>query len=111
MGEYGPGMTFQKQCNLEKKKIKAALEGFELDIDTDDKYPISKERAGRLILDAYDEAVYQAIQAMQAGRAMEAMLKKHGVDTNTMLKEYKEAVDHLEPDDEPYEYEDDDVIL
>lgn len=110
MGEYGPGMTFQQQCNFEKKKIKAALEGFELDIDTGERIPVSKERANRLILDAYDEAVYQGIQAMQAGRVMESILKNHGVDTCAMLKEYTEALDQLEPIGTPYEYEPDEDI-
>ncbi len=98
-------MTFEETCNNQKEKIKAALEGFDLDIDTGRKTPISKERADRIILEAYDEAVYQGIHSMRSGRALEKMLEDRGVNMTTTLLEYLAALDSLEQMGEPYEYE------
>ena len=91
MGMYGSGISFKQACAYDRERIKAALDGFELDIDTGEKYPISKEEATEIILGAYDEAVYQATKSMTGGRVLEKMLvNKTGGDRVKIANEYVE---------------------
>jgi len=106
MGMYGSGISFAEACNFDKMRIKAALEGFELDIDTGEKYPIGDEQAREIILNAYDEAVYQGLTAMRSGKALESIAEKNGYVPEKYLKEYNAALASINPDTE-YKYETD----
>lgn len=76
MSKYGSGLTFGQVCNREKEEIKQALAGNVLHYH-EDGIPIwrdgMKEETDRVILEAYDEVVYQALEAMTAGRTMERL--------------------------------------
>ena len=80
MSKYGSGLTFGQVCNLEKAEIKQALAGKVIDYYDDDENPVyrdgTKEETDRVILEAYDEAVFQGLQAMASGRALERLLNE-----------------------------------
>ena len=82
MSEYGSGLTFGQACNFDKERIKHALRG-ELMCDEDENgfvyAPASQEECERYILRAYDECVYQALQSMDSGRALDRLMKNHGL--------------------------------
>ncbi len=77
MSKYGSGLTFGKVCNRGKAEIVMALAGKVFDGYDDEGAAIwrkgTKEQTNRVILEAYDEAVYQALEAMTAGRTMERL--------------------------------------
>lgn len=77
MSKYGSGLTFGQVCNQEKEEIKQALAGKVIDYYDFNENPFYrdgvKEETDRVILEAYDEAVYQALEAMTAGRTMERL--------------------------------------
>lgn len=78
MSEYASGLTFGKCCNLDKDRIKHALKG-ELFCGEDENgflyEKASKEDCERYILQAYDNAVFHAKQAMDSGRVLDRMLR------------------------------------
>lgn len=73
MSKYGSGLTFGQVCNLEKAEIKQALAGKVIDYYDDNETPVyrdgTKEETDRVILKAYDAAVFQGLQAMVSSRA------------------------------------------
>jgi len=106
MGKYGAGLTFGKVCNMEKETIKHALK-YEEYVGNDEYgnpvlIPITSQEAREIILGAYDEAVYQALQALASCRAMETLYKqKTGADfdfweyTEEMEKEVQRFNDYV----------------
>lgn len=80
MSKYGSGLTFGQVCNLEKAEIKQALAGKVIDYYDDDENPVyrdgTKEETDRVILEAYDEVVFQGLRAMASGRALERVLNE-----------------------------------
>ena len=90
MSYYASGLTFGQVCLLEKEKIKQALnhrvEGGE-DKDGNPVYaPAGKKETDQVILDAYDNVVFEATRAMAAGRAMERLFREQcGVAPNMRL--------------------------
>ena len=95
MSEYSSGLTFGKACNMYKEAIKHALKYEEY--AGSDEYgnpvliPIDSQEARDIILRAYDETVYQALQALASCRAMETLYKrKTGSDFD--FREYMEEM-------------------
>ncbi len=88
-------MTYDKKCVMMKEHIKHAFNNQLFDYEDEDGNPIyrpcTKKEAEEYILSAFDDAVYQALNAMHSGRALEYILKQHGHgDVN--IREYQEAV-------------------
>jgi len=102
MSMYGSGLTFGQVCNMEKERIKHALEGERCVGEDEDGFiweSCSDEEANSEIFAIFDECVHQALEAMHSGRALEHIAKQHGYDGN--LKEYENA---LQTTDMPVEY-------
>lgn len=79
MGEYGPGLTSGQTFMLDKERIKRALMGELVCGENDNGFeyaPAPQEECRKFILQAYDNAVYQCIQAHSSGRAMERLIRK-----------------------------------
>ena len=83
MSEYGSGLTYGQTAMLDKERIKHAFRN-ELVAGEDENgfiyAPCSKEEAEAFILNAFDNAVYQALRAMTSGRAMERLLHEFAPD-------------------------------
>ena len=111
MGAYGSGISFAKACQYDKERIKRALQG-ELMCGEDENgflyAKASKEECDAYILSAYDNAVYEGLEAMRSGRAFERI----GKDRNLIisLPEYineKDEVTREESDKYIFEGEED----
>ena len=80
MSEYGSGLTSGQCFNMDKERIKHALQG-ELVCGENEKGFIytsaSKEECERYILSAFDNAVFQCKQALDSGRANDRILREH----------------------------------
>ena len=112
MSEYGSGLTFGQVCNFDKERIKHALRG-ELMCGEDENgfvyAPASREECERYILRAYDECVYQALQSMDSGRALDRLMKNHGLVMGETYKlpEYMVLVEEEHQRFNDYVYEPD----
>lgn len=108
MGKYGPGVSFGTVCSMEKEEIRQALNGKVLARRTEDgtlEYvPGSKKECDKVIIDAYDEVVFQAMQAMASGRAIEKMYFNHTGEMPSML-EYMNLVMEEKKKDTDYAFE------
>lgn len=79
MSKYGSGLTFNQVCQYEREAIIQAIDNKKVINETEEGFEYgecSKEEAKEIILDAYDEACYQAKQAFAFNRAEEAFLKQ-----------------------------------
>ena len=77
MSEYAPGHTIGSAAELDKKRIKQALEGKLLAGEDENGFiyeSAPKKECDRFILDAFDNMVYQCRQLAAAGRALERIL-------------------------------------
>ena len=105
MSKYGSGLTFGQVCNLEKAEIKQALAGKVIDYYDDDENPVyrdgTKEETDRVILQAYDEAVFQGLQAMASNRVYARLAESVDLDKYFELRG-EEALKYND-----YVYEDD----
>lgn len=83
MAEYGSCITFTKSCSYDKERIKHALKG-ELLCGEDENGFIyasaSKEECDKYILQAYDNVVYHAKQAMDSGRALDRLIADENIE-------------------------------
>lgn len=83
--------TFGNYCNQEKEHIKAALNGKVIIYGKNgEKLLVSatKEMCDDVILQAYDRAVFQALDSMTHGRVLNQILEKHGIKSSEILLEY-----------------------
>ncbi len=96
MGKYGSGITMEQMFRAEKDEIKQALASSR----------VKKETAERII-DAYDNAVYHAIQAVIGAKVLEEMMERRGIKmTKDLFHEYVETAMRIGRDYNTYEYED-----
>lgn len=83
MGKYGNGISFVGMCSKEKEAIKAALAG-KIRIGEDENgftyMPGTKEQCDKVVIDAFDNMVYNAIQAMAGCNALEKCIERNKVD-------------------------------
>lgn len=97
-------MTYDKECVFMKEKIKHAFNNQLFEYEDDDGNmiyrPCTKQEAEEYILSAFDNVVYQALNAMHSGRALEHILKQHG-HGDVSLREYEKAI---QATDMPREY-------
>ena len=82
MGQYGSGIRMMDALVYDKERVKEALKG-RMVIGEDDKGFIyedcSRAEAERYILDAFDNMVYQYVNANAAGKAYERLLRDMGI--------------------------------
>lgn len=95
MAEYGPGLTMGQCFSNDKERIRHALDG-ELFCGEDEEgnfeyMMATREECCEYIISAFDNAVYQALSAMASGRALDAIMRKHGIEPD--LKEYMATVE------------------
>ncbi len=94
MSRYGSGLSYGQIANMEKERIKHALEGEKcIGEDEDGNFiwtSCSDEEADDEIIAVFDEAVYQVLDALHTSRAMETIAKAHGYDGN--IKEFQDAM-------------------
>ena len=112
MSEYGSGLTFGQVCNCNKERIKHALRGELMCGEGENGFiyaPASREECERYILRAYDECVYQALQSMDSGRAVDQLMKNHGLvlGETYQLPEYMVLVEEEHRRFNDYVYEPD----
>lgn len=111
MSMYGSGLSFGQVCNMEKERIKHALEGEKCVGEDEDGFiweSCSDDEANSEIIAIFDECVHQALDAMHSGRALERIATDRGYTGN--LKEYEAALKATEmPVDYIYEGEPEDV--
>ena len=82
MGEYGSGLTMGKCFNMDKERIKKALDGY-LVVGEDKNGFIyekaSQEECREFILRKFDNAVYHCLESMAFGRVYDYIMAKNGV--------------------------------
>lgn len=93
MSLYGSGLSFGQMANMEKERIKHAMEG-ERCVGEDENGFIwescSNEDADAEILSIFDNCVSQALKAMHASRAMEKIATDYGYQNDPA--EYEKAL-------------------
>ncbi len=114
MGEYGSGLTLGKMFNMEKERIRHALNGM-LAYDEDEtgfKYrKASKEECDRFILSRFDNAVYHCLESNSFGHVYDKIIQKHGITITLQdILIYKTLVDS-QPCDYEYEPFDKDEVI
>ena len=80
MAKYGNGVSFESACAMEREQIEKAFLNQKVIDETDDGFiygECTDEEAQQIILDAFDEACFQAQQAFGFGRAIENYLKEY----------------------------------
>ena len=111
MSMYGSGLTFGQIANMEKERIKHALEGEKCAGEDENGFiwvPCSNEDADAEILAIFDNCVYQALDAMHSSRALEKIAIQHGYQNNQA--EYMKALKETETTSEyVYEGEQEDI--
>lgn len=108
MAEYGPGLTMGRCFSLDKERIKHALNGELMCGENEDgefEYELAtKAECDRYIISAFDNAVYQALSANASGRALDTILRRHGIEPS--VQEYMEFLEEEKLRyAEDYEYE------
>lgn len=110
MGKYGNGISFGTVCTLERVEIRKALEGKVLDYYDNEGEPVyregTKEEIEKVVISAYDALVYQAFQAMAAGRALERLYRENCTEPLN-LAQYMLFQTEEEMKNNDYEYESD----
>jgi hypothetical protein len=92
--------TMGKYMMMLKEDIKEALQG------RVEGEAASKEECDKLILDSFDEAVYQLQEALAAGRTLERVAHNHGVLLNhEMFQEYSKVREEERLKYNDYKYE------
>lgn len=111
MAEYGSGLTFGQCCNMDKERIKHALNGELMAGENEDGFVYEKAEQSEcndFILRAFDNVVFHCLQSMDSGRAMEKIMKKHGLRID--MKEYMETVEQEKQAFNDYVYEEDEEL-
>ncbi len=92
--------TIGKYMMMIKEDIKEALQG------RVEGEAASKEECDKLILDSFDEAVFQLQEALVAGRTLERVAHNHGVlPNNETFQEYIKVYGEERLKYNDYEYE------
>lgn len=97
MSMYGSGLSFGQMANMEKERIKHAMEGERCVGEDENGFiwePCSDEDADAEILSIFDNCVDQALKAMHASRAIEKIAIMHGYQNNPA--EYEKALSDTE---------------
>ena len=106
MSKYGSGLTFGQVCNLEKAEIKQALAGKVIDYYDDNENPVyrdgTKEETDRVILKAYDAAVFHALDSMISGRAYSRLMGELSDGVNDFADNFMRYIELREEEEQKY---------
>lgn len=106
MGEYGIGLTSGQCFNMDKERIRHALQGelfCEETVEGFEYGPAPKEECDKYILHAFDNAVFQCSEALAGARALEKMfIAKNG---SINLQKYMRIVEEEKTKYNDYIYE------
>lgn len=111
MSEYGSCMSMAEMFNLDKERIKMALNGQLLSGEDESGFeysPASKEECDEFIISAFDNAVHHCLKMARSGRAFEKILDDEGIKPESYFQKYMEITMALERQDEkeyPFYYE------
>lgn len=108
MSEYGPGMTIGGAGELDKERVRHALDGELICGESERGFgyaPAPKEECDAYILSVVDKWVYQAKELADSGRAVERVMAAHG--WRMPFGEYIAAMDEASREYNDYLYEDD----
>lgn len=108
MAEYGNGVSFAQMCNYEKEKLKQALKGRVRIGEDEDGFtyaPADKEACDKVVLAAFDNIVYYAIEAMSSAHALEACLNRHGIKPEKEMHNFIHDIQKAGDLFKDYEYE------
>ena len=101
-------MTFGKKCMDYKDQIKHALNNEVIDAYDEGGMPIyvkaEKKETTERIMEIFDEVVYQALQAMTSGRALERLYRDK-VKREPDLQEYMKIVEEERLKYNDYQYD------
>ncbi len=107
MSKYGCGISFVRACEMDKEQIKHALQGELVVNETENGFvygKADKQACDQFIIDAYDNVVYHAIEAMRSGKAYDRFLSEKGLTIS--LPEYlKSRAIVLNEERETYKYD------
>ena len=104
MAKY-QGITFEKMCEYERDVLESALNRRRREYLEDDgvwvSSPCTKEESIEIGLAVYDEIVYQANEFLYASRALELVMRNHGLELGKdyTLQEYMRALDEVKQQD------------
>ena len=78
MSKYGNGISYQDAKYLDREEIEQALKGL-IRVGEDENgfiyEPGTKEQCDKVILDNYDDVVYQSLECNRHSRVVEALIK------------------------------------
>lgn len=99
MSKYSSGYTFSDICEYERKVLKSALNNKRREYNGERwvEEPCTKEEAEKIILNVYDELVYQAKNFSHSAKALEIIMENHGLKLGKdyTLQEYMMIVENL----------------
>ena len=81
MAKYHCG-TLDEVCTLYKEDILGALRGVVITHDENEEFPITKQEADKLIIEIFNEVVYQLHEALASGRTYDRILKDKCIEIN-----------------------------
>lgn len=97
MAQYGNGISLKKAFEFDRERIEHALKG-ELccgETETGFEYaPCTREEADEYILEAFDNAVYHALNLARTGEIYEEIIRENtDIDEAELFKKYREKID------------------
>ena len=108
MGIYGTGRTMGQKFNMDKERIKHALNG-ELAYSKNENgfiyRPAPIEECESFILKTFDNVVYHLLEMTKFGRIYDYLLEKNGIKYSMQDIMIGKAIEDCKPDD--YQYEED----
>ncbi len=105
MSKYGMGVSFAEACRYERIILEGALnrqrKEFNTDEDVWESSPCTKQESVKIALDVFDELAYQAKEFARSSRALEIIMKNHGLELGKgyILSEYMEVIERLKQED------------
>ena len=91
MAKYGPGVSLKHAFDFDREEIANAFAGKIRTGENEEGFiysPGNKRECLNAILDAYDNAVFQVLNANIAMRTMEKVAKLHNFDYNDYFVDY-----------------------
>ncbi len=88
-------LTYGELANEQKEIIKAALRGKIMITDSEGnshEIPAPKGVCDQVILEVFDDVVFQALDSMISGRALSNVMSNHGLKVGDYLMEYLNEV-------------------
>ena len=105
MSKYG-NIPFKDYCTYERNILEDALNRRKREYDDEEEswisYACSKEESIKIALEVFDGLAYHAKEFSRSARAMEILMKKHGLELGKeySIQEYIEIVEQLKMEEE-----------